>query len=88
MARADLVTAGVVEELLHLLGAKQSSRRAKFDCIMLLSDLLESAIASDAAEAARWAYRNHLPPYRLWRSINIGNNLIHYCVYSYWVFAS
>lgn len=77
MARADLVTAGVVQELLHLLGGKQSSRRAKFDCIMLLSDLLESAIASDAAETARWAHRNPL-----WRICRRHTDVIHYCIHS------
>lgn len=60
VARAALVRAGVVQELLQLLGGPLASRRVKFDCILLLSDLLESAIASDAAEAARLAHFSSL----------------------------
>jgi len=31
-----------------VLGSPTASRRVRFDCVMLLSDLLESAITTDA----------------------------------------
>ena len=39
----------MVRELVKLLGSFQTSRSAPLDCILLLSDLLESAITTDAA---------------------------------------
>ena len=36
------------QELVRVLGSPTASRRVRFDCVMLLSDLLESAITADA----------------------------------------
>ena len=36
------------QELVRVLGSPTASRRVRFDCVMLLSDLLESAITTDA----------------------------------------
>lgn len=55
VAREALLAAGVVAQLLRLLGGPQAARRAKFDAVMLLSDLLESALAADAALASKYA---------------------------------
>lgn len=41
----------MVRELVKLLGSFQTSRSAALDCILLLSDLLESAITTDAANS-------------------------------------
>ena len=54
-AREALLAAGAVAQLLQLLDGPQDARRAKFDCVMLLSDLLESALAADAALASKCA---------------------------------
>ena len=52
-ARDALLGAGAVAQLLQLLGGSQVARRAKFDCVMLLSDLLENALAADATLDSR-----------------------------------
>ena len=56
-AREALLAAGAVAQLLRLLAGPSAARRAKFDAVMLLSDLLESALAADAALASKCARR-------------------------------